>query len=304
MPRAGRPLTWSLCLLFLLIVYGGSEADTLVIGRVADDPTKYYKVLKPLLDYVVSHSHDLGVTGGSVTMTKNIEETVQLLKAGKVDWVTTGIVGALIYSEKTGAEIPLRTWRDGAPVYRTVFFTRHDSPIHSLGDLKGKRIAFQDPHSTTAYFIPLAILRGTGLRTVQLSSPKQKIAADEVGFVFAGNELNISTWVQRGLADVGAYNDQNWNNSQHNPDIIKKDLQIFYRHKELPRMVEVFRKELDGKIKSRIKEVLLNARDDAVGQQALKSYSNTAKFDEFKGEATEGLEETRQMLKYVRHEIH
>jgi phosphonate transport system substrate-binding protein len=297
-----KPQTWLLCVSLLLLSVD-SGAETLVIGRVADDPTKYNKVLKPLLDYVVSQTKDVGVTEGSVAMTKTIEETVQLLKARKVDWVTAGITSALIYQEKTGAEILLRTWRDGAPVYQTVFFTRQDSAIRSLKDLKGKRIALQDPHSTSAYFIPVGILRASGLRLTRLSAPEQKFPRDEIGYVFAGNELNISTWVHRGLAEVGAYNDQNWQHPQTNPEIIKKDLRIFYQHKPLPRMVEVFRKELDPGIKRRIKEVLLHADEDPAAQDALKSYSNTTKFDEFKGEAQEGLEEARRMMKFMPNEL-
>lgn len=292
-------------LLLFSLLFGNvvSGAEMLTIGRVADDPTKYKKVLRPLLDYVVSQARDVGITEGSVAMTKNINETLHLLKAQKIDWVTASIGAALIYHDKTGAEILLRTWRDGTPVYRTVFVARQDSSIESLGSLKGRTIAFQDPYSTSAYFIPLAILRAAGLRVIELASPKQKFSTDEVGYLFAGNELNISTWVQRGIAKAGAYNDQNWINPQHTPDVIRKDLKIFYQHKPVPRWVEVFRKDLDPRIKARIQEILVRADEDSAAQEALKSYSNTKKFEEFKGEALEGLDEVRRMMKFVVNEI-
>lgn len=300
-----RLLRSPILLLWLTLVFGSvdSGAEMLTIARVADDPTKYKKVLKPLLDYVVSQARDIGITEGTVAMTKNINETVHLLKAQKIDWVTTSIASALVYHDKTGAEILLRTWRDGTPVYRTVFIARQDIAIESLGSLKGKKIAFQDPYSTSAYFIPLAILRTTGLRVIELASPKQKFSTDEVGYLFAGNELNISTWVQRGIAKAGAYNDQNWVNPQHTPDVIKNDLKIFYQHKPVPRWVEVFRKDLDPRIKARIQEILVRADEDPAAQEALKSYSNTKKFDEFKGEALEGLDEVRRMMKFIVNEI-
>jgi phosphonate transport system substrate-binding protein len=292
-------------LLLFSLLFGNvvSGAEMLTIGRVADDPTKYKKVLRPLLDYVVSQARDVGITEGSVAMTKNINETLHLLKAQKIDWVTASIGAALIYHDKTGAEILLRTWRDGTPVYRTVFVARQDSSIESLGSLKGRTIAFQDPYSTSAYFIPLAILRAAGLRVIELASPKQKFSTDEVGYLFAGNELNISTWVQRGITKAGAYNDQNWINPQHTPDVIRKDLKIFYQHKPVPRWVEVFRKDLDPRIKARIQEILVRADEDSAAQEALKSYSNTKKFEEFKGEALEGLDEVRRMMKFVVNEI-
>jgi len=295
----------TLLFLWFTLVFGNvnSRAETLTIARVADDPTKYKKVLKPLLDYVVSQTRDVGITEGSVAMTKNIDDTLHLLKAGKIDWVTASIAPALIYHDKTGAEISLRTWRDGTPVYRTVFVARQDSLIESLGSLRGRTVAFQDPYSTSAYFIPLAILRAAGLRVIELASPKQKVSTDEVGYLFAGNELNISTWVQRGVAKAGAYNDQNWLNPQHTPEVIKKDLKIFYQHKPVPRWVEVFRKDLDPRIKAKIREILVRADEDPAAEEALKNYSNTKKFDEFKGEALEGLDEVRRMMKFVVSEI-
>jgi phosphonate transport system substrate-binding protein len=298
-----KSLTWLLCLCLLLSRSAILQAETLTLGRVAVDPTKYPKLLKPLLEYVVGKSQNVGVTGGSVVRIATIEEAARLLTAKKLDWVSTGIAAALIYQEHNGAEILLRTWRDGTPFYRTIFFTRQDSSLKSLNDLKGRRIAFQDPQSTSAYFIPLAILRASGLHVIQLTSLKEKLSNAEVGYMFAGTELNISTWVQRGLTEAGAYSDQNWNDPGYNPEIIKEDLKIFYQHKPLPRTVEVFRKDLDPRIKAKIKEILVHADQDPAAQSALKSYSNTKKFDEFKGEAQEGLEEARRMMKFVGHEI-
>jgi hypothetical protein len=83
----------------------------LTIARVADDPTKYKKASETaLLDYVVSQARDIGITEGTVAMTKNINETVHLLKAQKIDWVTTSIAAAHI-PRKNWREILLRTWR-------------------------------------------------------------------------------------------------------------------------------------------------------------------------------------------------
>ncbi len=123
----------------------GVRQSTLVIGRVSNNPKKHFKRLKPMVDYVVSHLKDLGITRGSVLMAKNNRQLIQYLKEGKLDWVTETVFSALIFSEETGAEIIARRWRKGVPEYFSVFFTRKDSGIASLGDLKGKTIVFEDP---------------------------------------------------------------------------------------------------------------------------------------------------------------
>lgn len=296
-PRLGSML---LVVGSLLCLWAANAAAiTLTIGRVSDNPSRHYRELKPLLDYVVSHLKDLGVTEGSVLLAKDKNEMIKLLRERKVDWATKGVFQAILYSEEVSAELFLRSWRGGAPVYYGIMFTRKDSSINALNDLKGKKIAFEDAGSTSAYFVPAAILKRAGFELLELPSPREKPPADKVGYAFAGGELNITTWVHKGLTHAGAYHNQDWEDPEVTPESMKKDLKIFYRGKPLPRMVEVVRKDLDPRIKNRLKEILLKAHEDPSAQEALKKYSKTTKFDEFKGEAREGLDEARQMLKYI-----
>src|SRR5574341_786283 len=162
-----------------------ARAKTLVIGRVSGDPRRDHTGLELICDYVVSRLKDLGIRQGSVLLAKDVQQMIQYLKEGKVDWVRESVFAALIYSEKTGAEIMLRRRRRNTPTYSSVFFTRRDGGIGSLDDLRGKKIAFEDPGSTSSYFIPLAVLRHAGLKLVKLSSPREKAPADRVGYAFA-----------------------------------------------------------------------------------------------------------------------
>lgn len=292
-----------LVLLKLFLWDAVAQAGTLVIGRVSNNPNKNYQELKPLLDYVVNQLNDQGITEGSVLLVKNKEEMIRLLKEGKVDWATKGVFQALLYERAAGAEMLLRSWRQGTPSYHSLIFTRAESSIKSIKDLKDKKIAFQDRGSTSAYFVPSAMLMKEGLELVELASPRDKVPAGKVGYVFAREELNISAWVHRGLTDAGAYHNQDWAKPENNPEAMKKDLRIVHRSKELPRMIEVVRRDLDPKIKSRLKEILLKAHEDPKAREALKRYSETTRFAELEGEAQEGLEEARRMMKFIGHEI-
>ena len=69
-------------------------------------------------------------------------------------------------------------------------------------------------------------------------------------------------------------------------------------------MVELIRKDLDPKIKARIKDVLLKAHEDPEAKDALLHYGpKTAKFDEFKGSAKTELETGVQLFKYIGHYV-
>jgi phosphonate transport system substrate-binding protein len=287
-------------LIGLLGIVANVSAETLIIGRVSSEPEKTYRQLKPILEYVVSKLHDVGITDGSVLVAKDQSEMIRYLKQGKVDWIQKGVFDALVFSKEAGAEIALRSWREGVPSYYAVIFSRKDTNINSLKDLVGKKIAFQDRDSTSAFYVPSAILRKSGFELAELASPKDSTPAGKIGYVFAGKELTITTWVHRELTDAGAYHNQNWSKATDNPESMKKDLKIIYQGRPMPRMIEMLRGNLDPRIKAKIKEVLLHAHEDPAAQDALKAYGpETAKFDEFKGKTKEELEEAMSLAKYM-----
>jgi phosphonate transport system substrate-binding protein len=49
------------------------------------------------------------------------------------------------------------------PQYHTVFVVKAGSPVQSLADLKGRRIAMKDPGSTTGHIVPVWMLHRAGL---------------------------------------------------------------------------------------------------------------------------------------------
>ena len=261
----------------------GDRNKTLIIGRVSERPKKHYKKLKSIVDFVANDMKDLGIIRGSVLIAKDNNEMIKYLKDGKVDWVTETPFSAIIFTEEAGAEIILRRWKRGVPDYNCVFITRKDSDIKYIGDIIGKKIAFEDPGSTTAYLVPFSVLKKEGLDLVELSFPRERPPLDKVGYTFAHGEQNISTWVHEGLTDVGAYSNLDWENPNDTPESLKNNLKIIYQTKPFPRSVELVRKDLDSKINTRLKEILLNAHDNPDAKEALKKYANTTKFDEFNG---------------------
>jgi len=133
----------------------------------------------------------------------------------------------------------------------------------------------------------------------ELSSPREKFPAGSIGYVFARDELSITTWVHRRIVDAGAFHNQNWNDLKDNPDAMKKDLKVFYQGKLMPRMIELLRGTLEPNVKARIKEVLLRAHEDPASTNALEAYGpRTAKFDEFVGQAKKELDEAMDLNRF------
>ncbi len=277
------------CLLILLlglaIVVGlpdraraEATSGVLVLGRVSDDPNSQYEQMKVLLDYVVERMADVGIREGRILLARDVVQMASYLRRGRVDWVSeTGAAGMLL-QQRAGADTLLLSERNGIRRYHTIYFARRDSLVKSIAQLRGHRIAFQNRTSTSAYFIPAMELLDLGLPMEILGSPFDAPAETSVGYVFARTERNIATWVHKGLVDVGAVSNLDWSNPQHIPEFFKSDLVILRESEDVPRGVEMVRKDLDTRIRARLHEVLLEWGDDPAAVAKLAKFHQSEQF--------------------------
>lgn len=272
------------CLLLALVVARPLEAGTdsssgvLVLGRISDDPRAHYDQLKPLLDYVVPRMADVGIREGRILMAKDAQQMASYMRRGRVDWVTETAGTAMMLEQRAGARPLLLTERDGVSHYHTVFFARRDRGLRRLADLRGRRVAFQRSTSTSAYFVPAAELLEQGMPLEILLSPDDQPSPDAVGYLFARSELNIATWVHKGLVDAGVMSNLDWDNPARVPSGFRRDFALIGRTAEYPRAVEVVRGDLDARVAERLRQVLLQAATDPDGREALLNFFETTRF--------------------------
>lgn len=303
-PGLGRG-SWLLGLLLGLAVLAPVRADdhVLVLGRISDDPKAHYDQLKPLLDYVVPRLADVGIREGRVLMARDAQQMQSYMRRGRVDWVTETAATAMALAERAGAEPLLMTERDGVARYHTVYFVRRDSPVATLADLRGRSVAFQNPLSTSAYYVPVVELLERGLRLEVLLSPMDRPAPESVGYVFGRSELNVSSWVHKGLVDVGVMSNLDWINPQRVPPSYRADLRIVRETPEFPRALEMVRGSLDPRVRERLREVLLQAADDPDAREAMLSFFKTTRFVPLDAPTGEALEHLRQGVARVAREL-
>ena len=276
---------------------------TIVVGRVSDDPKKHFSRLEKMATYLAQQLGDLGIDTGKVVLARNANSMTRLLREGKVDFISETPFSAIQFIEEGGAELLLREWKKGVAAYRTVFYSRKEDGVTSLADLRGKKVAFEDPGSTTAFLVPLAMLRLEGLDAVELSSIRDEPPADKVGYAFARSELNMALWVTRGIADAGAFSNLDWDDFSRTPNKPKQALRIFQSSKPIMRSVLLVRGGLQPEVKARIKEILLNMHTVPEGKDILNAYDKVKKYDEIEGEAAASLAHVRRMVAAVRDEL-
>jgi len=254
------------------------DDSVLVLGRVSDDPKAHYDQLKPLLDYVIPRMASVGIRSGRILMARDPQQMASYLRRGRVDWINETAGNAAILEQRGVAHAFLITEREGAVRYHTVFFVRRDSPIQTLKDLAGHSIAFQNPYSTSAYFLPAAQLLSDGMALELLLSPMDKPAADRVGYVFARTELNITTWVHKRLVDVGVLSNLDWINPTRMPPTFSQDFRVIGRTPDVPRALMLTRTGLAPNVQARLQEVLVEAARDPDAGEALRRFMETAHF--------------------------
>lgn len=254
------------------------DDSVLVLGRISDDPKAHYDQLKPLLDYVVPRMAEVGIREGRVLMARDAQQMASYLRRGRVDWVTETAGTAMLLRARAEAQPLLLTERDGRSHYRSVFFARKDNAVFSVAAMRGHSVAFQRPTSTSAYFVPAATLLQRGMRLEILLSPSDDIDVSEVGYLFARSELNIATWVHKGLVDVGVMSDLDWDNPRRIPAAFRDDMVVFEQTDEYPRAVEMVRGGLDARVAARLAEVLLAAAGDPDAADALQQFFQTTRF--------------------------
>jgi phosphonate transport system substrate-binding protein len=298
----------------LLSLSGGAAAEeerdpsalrehVLVIGRVSADPNGDRAALQGMVDHFAGRMRDLGILGGRVVVAPDNATMITFLRAGKVDWVSETALSALRFEAEGNAEIVARRWKDGVVDYRTLFFARDDSGIRSLEDLEGRSIAFEDPGSTSAYFLPAAVLIETGLKLVPLSPGRQAPPPDAVGYVFSGDERNTSDWVHSGVVDVGVLSDSDWLDPQRMPSAYKKEVRVIHRTRRLPRALELVRADLGLRVKERLVDLLTHAHDDPAAVKAMAAYRDTRRFDAIDAPIREDLEALRPLGEIVREKL-
>ena len=130
-------------------------------------PITMYERYQPLMDYLTQNTP----YRFELKISRDYTETLRFLAEGKVDICSVGD-GALMKAMLQHGAVPIvKPLNDrGRPYYRSCFVVRADSPLRSLQELRGKKVAFGYKHSTTGNMIPRMVLFKNGITVEQLGS--------------------------------------------------------------------------------------------------------------------------------------
>ena len=139
----------------------------------------------------------LGVEKVSLFPAADYDGVVQGLLGGTLDYAELGASAfAKVYLAKADAVEPILTTvqTDGSSGYYSIMVARKDSGITKIEDIKGKKLGYADPDSTSGYLVPLVTLPEA------LGAPVDQVVASTG---FGGGHENLVLEVVKGTFDVG-----------------------------------------------------------------------------------------------------
>jgi phosphonate transport system substrate-binding protein len=234
---------------------------TLLIGLTPEyNLFKQIERYEPLADYI---SGKLGMKVELVVL-PNYGNVIDNFTSLRLDGAFFGSFTYALAHMRMGLEVLARPEQaDGTSTYHGIIFARADSGIRGIGDMRGRRFAFVDKATTAGYLLPLSYFREHGLRDYRLYLGEA---------YFTGTHEDAIYDVLNGRADVGAAKNTVFERLAGADPRIRDELAVLATSPEVPENALAVRRELEGPVKERLKEVLLAMHEDPEGRAVLEKF--------------------------------
>src|SRR5918992_1633744 len=162
------------------------QTKTITLGLVSEVNQKEISDhFSDFARYVARKSFSGTQADGAVVVTRTLPELAKLLEQDKVDYfMESPYPTYLINHVHAAAKLLLRRWKGGKAEYRSLIATNKDIGTARLQDLRGKIIAFEDPESTSGYFLPKFFLQRNGFKLSPVTTPSASVPPTQIGYVF------------------------------------------------------------------------------------------------------------------------
>lgn len=152
---------------------------------------------------------------------------------------------------------------DGETTHHGVLYTRKDSGIKNVADMRGKKLAFVDKATTAGYIFPLVYLREKGVENLDNFFG---------AYFFAGSHDATTYAVLDGSADIGVSKNTVFDLVRSVNPRIDAEINVLALSETVPSDSLCVRSDLDDDIKIRLKQALLTLHETAEGRRVLEQF--------------------------------
>lgn len=238
----------------LAAAQGKGRGAALNFGHITvEDPAAISIKYTPLLDLVAA------TIGRDIRLVqKSSYEGLQAaFVAGEVDFGILNCFSYLKLRREYGITPICRRVVNNRSTYQCYLIVRHDSPIRSYADLRGKVIAFSDPSSTSGAILPRLMLRQNGI------DPEQ----DPARIIFVGKHDSAFFAILNWSADAAAVASHLFDATDA---AIRNKIRILDQSIPVPLGPLVVRNTLPPDLKARLQAAFIGLDRTDAGRQVLQ----------------------------------
>lgn len=262
---AMKHVTGFILLIMLVVlpfsVLGASTQDEILIGLIPEmNVFKQMERFRPLAEYLSNE------TGMSVRLTilSRYGNIIERFTNEEMDGAFFGSFTGAMAIQKLGlVPIARPVNLDGESTYHAHIYTRKDSGIKSVRDMKGKKMAFVERATTAGYVFPLAYLKEHDIKNIDTFFSEH---------FFAGSHDASLIAVLDGKADIGASKNTVFDWVREQDPRVDREIVILADSAKVPSNGLLVRKGLDKGIINKLKQSLLNLDKSSEGKEILKKF--------------------------------
>lgn len=257
----------SLCLMLIFVGCTKEEEVVLTMGFVPmRDGDKLIDSVEPLTDML---SEELGVKVEGFTAT-NYVGVVEGLGSGQVDFGLIPPFAYVLANKESDADVILTAINDaGEASYKSQFLVRDDSDIEDFEDIRGKKVAFVDPSSTSGYIFPAAHLKMLGIDLEK-----------DIEYIYSGGHDKSLQLLLNGDVDViSTFSTIVDRYKEEFPEAKEKTKVLGYTE-DIPNISVTVNGEMDKEMSDKIQAALLKIVESEEGSEKLQELFNMYGFKE------------------------
>lgn len=186
-------------------------------------------------------------------VTTDYSSMIEAMRHGRLDLAYFGPLSYVLARQKSEIEPFAALKVKGSTTYQSVLIANVSSGVKTIGDIRGKNMAYGDKVSTSSHLIPKSVLAEQGLNV-----------GTDYKEHFVGSHDAVALAVQNGHAQAGGLSRPIFESLVERKMVSPDKVKVLAYSKPFPQYPWVLRSNLKPALKDKIRSAFLNLKDPAV----------------------------------------
>jgi len=186
-------------------------------------------------------------------VTTDYSSMIEAMRHGRLDLAYFGPLSYVLARQKSEIEPFAALKANGSTTYQSVVIANVSSGVKTIGDIRGKNMAYGDKVSTSSHLIPKSVLAEQGLNV-----------GTDYKEHFVGSHDAVALAVQNGHAQAGGLSRPIFESLVERKMVSPDKVKVLAYSKPFPQYPWVLRSNLKPALKDKIRSAFLNLKDPAV----------------------------------------